>query len=202
MIKKILLALIALVVVSVLAILGVASTKPATYRVERAASIAAAPATVFGLVNDFHRWPEWSPWENLDPAMKKTFDGPQSGAGSSYAWAGNDQVGEGKMTITESVPDLGLAIRLEFIKPWKAVNDVRFAFTPAGPGTDVHWSMNGNHNFVSKVMCVFVSMDQLIGKDLETGLENLKALAESTQATQQSEPSTPATADTVAAPGE
>ncbi len=183
MIKKILLTLLSLVGLALVVILGLAATKPNTYRVERKSTIAAEPSTIFGVVNDFHRWPEWSPWENLDPQMKRTFEGPESGTGASYAWLGNDQVGQGKMTITESTPSDRIALRLEFIKPWAATNDVQFQFTPGDAGTDVAWTMNGNNNFMSKVMGVFMNMDQMIGKDFEAGLESMKTLAESEQTT-------------------
>jgi hypothetical protein len=109
--------------------------------------------------------------------MKKTIEG--SGVGSVYSWSGNDQVGEGKMTLTESVPDSRVAMKLEFIKPWAAVNDVEILLAPASDGTEVMWAMNGTHNFLSKAMCVFMDMDQMMGKDFESGLSNLKSLAES-----------------------
>jgi uncharacterized protein YndB with AHSA1/START domain len=148
--------------------------------VTRSATIAAPPATVFAQVNDLRRWEAWSPWEKLDPAMKRTFAGPESGKDASYGWVGNDKVGEGRMTITESEPDARIAIRLDFIKPFEETSQVGFTFAPEGAGTNVTWTMDGNHSYVSKVMCVFMDMEKMIGTDYEKGLAQLKTVAEST----------------------
>lgn len=174
MLKKILISLAAIVAI----ILVVAATRPDDFRVERSTTIAAAPATVFGHVNDFHRWQAWSPWEKLDPQLKRDFSGPTSGAGAVYAWAGNSDVGEGRMTITESRPAERVRINLEFIKPFEAMNTTEFVFKPQGSGTAVTWSMVGEHNFFSKVMCLFMDMDTMVGEDFERGLATLKAVSE------------------------
>ena len=114
--------------------------------------------------------------------MKRTFAGPPSGREASYSWAGNDEVGEGRMTIVESEPDKSVAIRLDFIKPWAETCRTRFALAPAGESTRVTWSMDGNHNFMSKVMCVFMDMDKMIGGDFQKGLGQLKLVAEAAPA--------------------
>jgi len=189
--KRVLLTIVALIVVAVLVVVGIAATKPGTYRVERKAVVGAPPESVFARVDDFHRWPDWSPWEKLDPAMRRTFDGPERGVGASYAWVGNSNVGEGKMTITESVPDSRIALQLEFIKPFASVTQTEFGFAPVAGGTDVTWAMAGNHDFIAKIFCVFMDMDAMIGKDFETGLANLDASLQR---------SAPAPVDTVAAP--
>jgi len=181
-VKKILLTLVLLVVVCAGVVLALAMTKPNTYHVERKTEVAASPATVYSLINDFQRWPDWSPWEHLDPAMKRTIGTPSAGVGATYAWVGNDKVGEGKMTINESVPDSKVDVRLDFIKPFASSDHVIFDIQPSGAGTEVTWSMTGDHNIVSKVMCVFTSMDKMIGPDFERGLGALKNLAEKSSA--------------------
>lgn len=176
--KKVILTILALLAVGILVVVAIAATRPGTYAVERSAEIAAPPARVYTLVNDFHHWPQWSPWEKLDPAMSKTFGGAPSGEGATYAWSGNDQVGEGTMTIVESEPDSRVGIQLEFVKPWESTSRTDFTFVPAGAGTRVNWRMTGENDFTAKLFTVFMDMDQMIGKDFETGLANLKSVAE------------------------
>jgi uncharacterized protein YndB with AHSA1/START domain len=166
------------VVLVVAAVLAFATTKPDTFRVERSASIKAPPEKIFPLINDFHQWPQWSPWEKLDPAMQRTHGGPAQGVGASYAWVGNSKVGEGRMEIVTSVPSSQIDIKLDFLKPFEAHNKALFTLKPEGDGTQVVWVMDGPAPFVTKLMSVFVSMDKMIGKDFEAGLANMKAAAE------------------------
>jgi carbon monoxide dehydrogenase subunit G len=173
MLKKVLLGLVAVVA----GFLIFAATRPNTYHVERFTAVSATPEAVLSVVGDFQRFGEWSPWEKLDPAMKKTFEGEAGQVGASYAWAGNKQVGEGKMTITDIQPDR-VTMRLDFIKPWESTSTTSFTAVPDGANTKVTWSMDGTHNFMSKVMGVFMSMDKMIGKDFEAGLARLKPVAE------------------------
>lgn len=170
-----------IVLVLVLAIAGVliyAATKPDTFEVQRKATIAAPPDKVFALIDDFHHWSEWSPWEKLDPAMTRTFSGNASGTGAVYAWKGNEKVGQGRMEIIESSPPGKLTIKLDFVEPFPSSNVAEFVLTPKDGGTEVAWSMHGPNPYVSKVMDVFASMDEMVGKDFETGLANMKAVAE------------------------
>ena len=166
------------VVVLIMAVLGLAATKPDTFRVERTATILAPPDKVFALINDFRQWGLWSPWEKLDPSMKRTFSGPASGKGAIYAWEGSGKVGAGRMEITEPTPPTKVVIKLDFIKPFEGHNIAEFTLTPQGAATQVNWAMHGPTPFVSKVVQVFASMDSLICKDFEAGLANLKAAAE------------------------
>lgn len=165
-------------VVAVAAILGYAATRPDTFRVERAASIKAPPEKIFPLINDFHKWAGWSPWEKMDPAMKRTHSGAAEGKGAAYAWEGNSKVGEGRMEIIESMPPSRIVIKLDFIKPIEGHNTAEYTLAAKGDATEVTWVMHGPSPFISKVMQVFVSMDTMIGKDFEAGLANLRALAE------------------------
>jgi uncharacterized protein YndB with AHSA1/START domain len=167
------------VVVLIAAILIFAATRPDDFRVERSINVKAPPEKVFALIDDFHSWPQWSPWEKLDPSMKRTLSAAPNGKGAAYAWEGNSEVGSGSMEITQSVPASKVVIDLHFIEPFEAQNVAEFTLAPLGDSTRVVWSMHGPMPYVSKVMCLFVSMDKLVGKDFEKGLANLKAVAES-----------------------
>lgn len=171
---KIIAIVIAVLLIGVLAF---ATTKPDTFRVQRSTRIEAPPEKVAALIDDFHRWGAWSPWEKLDPAMQRTHSGAASGVGAVYAWEGNRKAGAGSMQITEASARK-IAIKLDFIKPFASHNIAEFVLEPQGDATNVTWSMHGPTPFVSKVMQVFFSMDRMIGKDFETGLANLKSAAE------------------------
>ena len=167
-----------IVAVLIAGVLILAATKPDTFRVQRAASIKAAPEKVFALINDFNRWGEWSPWEKKDPAMKRTLGATTSGKGAVYAWEGNRDVGQGRMEIVESVPPSRVRINLDFVKPFEAHNVVEFTLEPKGDATNVTWTMEGDTPYFAKIIHVFINMDSMVGKDFETGLANLKAAAE------------------------
>ena len=174
MFKKIVLVIVALVAI----VLIIAVFKPGNFAVQRTATIQAPPEKIFPLINDYHNWPAWSPWEKLDPNMKRTLSGPPSGTGSVYEWDGNSKAGKGRMEITESVPASKVAIKLDFLKPMESHNGVQFTLQPNGNSTTVTWTMSGPVSYPAKVMTVFVSMDKMIGSDFDTGLANMKSVAE------------------------
>lgn len=174
MFKKILLGLAVVLV----ALCGVIATRPSSFTVQRTATLKAPPDVAFALVNDFHHWGEWSPWDKLDANQKRTFEGAIAGAGSIYSWSGNDQVGEGRMSIEESKANELVRIKLEFLKPWTATNSTTFAFTPAAEGVSVTWKMEGHNDFMGKAMSLFMDMDGMVGKDFENGLANMGKAAE------------------------
>jgi len=166
----------------------VVATRPATFHIERSLAMSAPPERAFAQVNDFHAWKAWSPWEGKDPAMQRTYSGAPAGAGAVYAWAGNKEVGEGRMTILSSEAPSRIAIKLEFLKPFVATNTASYSFVPAPGGTRVTWAMDGDLNFFMKAFHLFVNMDKLVGADFEKGLAQMKTAAEtadtsSTQAT-------------------
>lgn len=170
---------IAIVIAVLIAgVLIFASTQPDSFKVERSARIKAAPDKIFPLINDLKAWNAWSPWEKKDPAMKRTFSPNTAGQGATYGWDGNKEVGQGRMEITESSAPSKIAIKLNFLKPFEAQNTAEFTLKPSGDATDVTWAMHGPMPFISKVMCLFFSMDKMVGKDFEAGLANLKAAAE------------------------
>lgn len=175
--KKIILRIAAGLVVLIAALLIFASTKPDAFHVERSTIINASSGKIFSLINDFHNWNSWSPYENLDPAMKKTFSGAENGKGAVYAWEGNSNVGAGRMEIIDTSLSR-ITIDLDFIKPFETQNITEFILEPEEENTKVTWAMHGPNRFTGKIMGVFFSMDHMIGKDFEAGLSNLKSLTE------------------------
>jgi len=174
MVKKILLGFVAAIALLLL----FALTRPETFRVERSIGVKADPAKIYAVLNDFHAFGAWSPWEKLDPTMKVTYSGAASGQGAVYAWQGNDAVGAGRMEILQTVPGQRVVIKLDFLQPFEGHNTSEYTLTPGADGTTVTWAMFGPSPFVSKLMGIFVSMDSMIGKDFERGLSKLKAFTE------------------------
>jgi uncharacterized protein YndB with AHSA1/START domain len=170
--------IVVVLIVAVAAVLGIAAAKPGTFRIQRSASIKAPPEKIFEILNDFNRWPSWSPWEKLDPAMKRTHSGAANGPGAVYEWEGNKKVGKGRMEITQSSPPSKLTIKLDFFTPFEAHNTAEFTLDGQGDSTNITWAMNGRQPYFFKVMTLFMSMDKMVGKDFETGLANLKSITE------------------------
>ena len=166
------------VVVLIAAVLGFAMTKPDSFSVQRTANIKAPPEKIFPLIIDLHSWGSWSSWEKLDPTMKRMYSGAQSGKGAVYEWEGNAKIGTGRMEIVDATPPSKVAIKLDFLKPIEGHNVAEFTLEPQGDSTNVTWIMRGPAPFISKVIQVFVSMDSMVGKDFDTGLANLKTIAE------------------------
>jgi hypothetical protein len=180
--------------VAVAIVLALAATKPASFSVRRAALVKAAPEKIFSLINDFHQWGSWSPYENKDPAMKRSYSGAAAGRGAVYAWDGNNNVGSGRMEILDSSAPSKIVIKLDFFRPFEGHNTAEFTMLPQGgathgttdPTTDVTsnvttnvtWLMHGPAPFMSRLMQVFMNIDHMIGKDFEVGLANLKRLTE------------------------
>lgn len=174
MLKKILLAVAVIILLFVI----VVAMQPADFRITRSTTIAAPAETVFAHVNDFHKWDAWSPWAKLDPAMKQSYEGSAAGTGAIYTWDGNKDVGTGRMTLTESRSNELVRIKLEFLKPFAAVNDTEFTFKSEGNQTAVTWSMTGKNNFIAKAFSLIMNMDKMVGGDFEKGLAQMKTLAE------------------------
>ena len=178
MLLKILLGVAAAGALVVVVLALIVAKQPSEFRIERSAVIAAPAPAVFAQVDDFHNWEAWSPWAKLDPAAKNSFEGAPSGKGAAFSWAGNNKVGEGRMTITESRPNELIRIKLEFLKPFDATNTAEFTFRPEGERTAVTWSMYGHNNFISRAVFLFVNMDKALGGEFEKGLASMKSAAE------------------------
>jgi uncharacterized protein YndB with AHSA1/START domain len=174
------LAIVAIVLaIAIVIVLILAATKPDTFSVQRATMVKAPAEKIFPLINDFHRWGTWSPYETRDPAMKRSYSGAASGKGAVYGWDGNKNVGSGRMEILETAAPAKIVIKLDFFKPFEGHNTAEFTILPQGDDTSVIWRMFGPASFMSRLMQVFMNLDRMIGKDFETGLANLKRLTES-----------------------
>ena len=169
--------ILAVVGVIIVGFLIVVATQPADFRVASSGTVPAAPAVVFEHVNDLHRWAAWSPWDRIDPAVKKTFEGPAAGVGASYSWVG-EKTGEGKMTVAESRPYELIRFNLDFTKPFKANNIAEFTFRPEGNQTVVTWSITGKNNFMGKAFNMFVNCGAMVSGQFDKGLANLKEVVE------------------------
>ncbi len=162
-------------------VLILASTKADTFSVQRSVTVKAPAEKIFPLISNFHQWANWSPWENKDPVMKRTYSGPESGKGAVYAWDGNKNVGSGRMEILDASSPSKIVIKLDFFKPFEGHNTAEFSMRPQsepGPATNITWLMHGPAPFMHRLMQVFMDFDKMIGKDFEAGLANLKRLAE------------------------
>ncbi len=173
MLKMIFIALIVLVAIALI----MAALKPDQFSISRSVSVKAPPEKIFPLINDFHNMQTWSAWEKIDPAMKRTYSGTDSGKGAQYAWEGNKNIGSGSMEITESSPTK-IAMKLDFTAPMVAHNIVEFTLTPNGDSTTVTQGMSGPSLYISKLMSLVFSMEKMVGPKFEEGLASLKAATE------------------------
>jgi uncharacterized protein YndB with AHSA1/START domain len=164
--------------IAIAVVLALAVTKPDALRVQRAIVIAAPADRIFPLISDFHQWLNWSPYEQKDPAMKRTYEGADRGKGAVYAWNGDRNVGSGRMEILEAAAPSKIVIKLDFFTPFEGHNTAEFTMLPQGDGTHVTWLMHGPANFMSRLIQVFINLDNMIGRDFEVGLANLKTLTE------------------------
>jgi hypothetical protein len=170
--------MIVVAIVLIAAVLILAARRPNSFKVERSAAIGAAPEQIFPLIEDFNKWRSWSPYERLDPAMKRSFSGSARGKGAIYEWEGNSKAGKGRIEITDTTVPSRVTIKLDMIKPFEGHNVVDFTLAPRGNETEVTWAMRGPSPYIAKLIGLFCSMDKMIGREFETGLGNLKALVE------------------------
>jgi uncharacterized protein YndB with AHSA1/START domain len=175
---KIALIVLAVIAVSIAGILALAATKPDVFIVQRTASIKAPPEKIFPYINDFKQWPLWSPYEKIDPNMKRTYGPQTAGKGATYGWDGNKNIGSGSMEILEALAPRKVEIKLDFTRPFEAHNIAEFTLQPAGEGTTVTWTMRGPLPFFAKIIHVFMNMDKMVGGQFDEGLANLRAAAE------------------------
>jgi hypothetical protein len=176
-VKKVLIALAVLL----LGFVGFVASRPGQFKLTRATTIAARPELVYAEIADFHRWNGWSPWDKIDPAMKREFSGPTSGVGAKYVWTGNDEVGTGSMEIVRAEAPTSVTIDLRFLEPFAQQNETLFSVRAKDGGSEVDWTMSGANNFMSKAYGVFVDVDAMVGGDFEKGLASLKVVAEAAE---------------------
>jgi uncharacterized protein YndB with AHSA1/START domain len=175
---SVLLYILVILLLLALVLVIFAMTKPNEFAIRRSISIHAPPQLVFSLIEDFRQWPAWSPWEGLDPAMRRTLSGAASGPGAVYEWEGNKKVGAGRMEILRTEAPHRVEIGLTFLRPFRADNLTTFSLVPAGDGTNVSWEMTGINSLMFKIMGIVMNMDRMVGRDFEKGLIAMKAAAE------------------------
>lgn len=191
MLKKILLGAVVLLVVLIVGFVAVVAMQPSDVHISRSLTMAAPPDKVFEQVNNLHRSPDWSPFIKLDPNIKYSYEGPESGEGAVYKWSGNDEVGEGSMTIVESKPNELVRMKLAFVRPMEDTSEAVFTFKPEGEKINVTWAMNGTNGFVEKAFCMFVDLDKMIGDKFLEGLESMKKIVETQPAEGDKAPPSP-----------
>ena len=170
--------LLIVVLVLILACVAFVAGRPGRYHIERTVAVAAPPHAVYAELQDFHRWTAWSPWEGLDPKLQRRYSGADTGVGAVYEWQGDDKVGEGRMTITESRPHEFIRFKLEFVKPFASTCTTEFSFRPQGDQTLISWTMMGKNNFLSKAMGLCMNCDKIVGGQFDQGLVSMKTVAE------------------------
>ena len=171
-------AILIIIALAIAAVLALAATRPNSFRIERSTLVKTRPDAIFPLIEDFRQWQQWSPWEGIDPNLKRTYSGPAHGKGAVYAYEGNNKVGAGRMEILEATAPSRVLIKLDFIKPFKANNIAAFTLTPSTDGTTVNWAMSGPQPFLVKMMSLVFNMEKMVGPDFERGLAKMKTLAE------------------------
>jgi hypothetical protein len=173
-------AIVAVVLaIAIAVVLILAATRLDTSSVQRATRVTAPREKIFPLIDDFHQWRLWSPYENKGTAMQRSYSGAASGKGAVYGWDGNSNAGSGLMEILDSSAPASIVIKLDFFKPFEGHNSAEFKMLPQGDAiqgtTRVSWR---TAPFMSKLMQVFMNLDNMIGKEFEVGLAHLKRLAE------------------------
>src|ERR1043165_5336684 len=173
MIKRILIGLVAVIALFLIVVV----TRPADFRVERSATLSAPAAALVDQVNNHHKFVVWNPFMKLDPNVKNTYSGPESGVGAVCSWEGNRNVGAGSCTIIENKPVELVRCRMDWKRPMEGTATVDFTFKPAGDQTVVTWAMYGKNNFIGKAVSLFMDCDKMCGPQFEKGLADLGALA-------------------------
>lgn len=170
---------LALVLLAALALLlAFAATRPDTFRVERSRVIAAPPERVYGLIHDLRQFNTWNPYERKDSAAKGQYSAITVGPGARYAWQ-SDKVGTGSMEIVEATAPRRVAMRLDFVAPFEAHNQVEFMLEPEGANaTRVTWALHGPVPYLAKIAHLFFNMDHMVGQDFEDGLAHLQTVVQ------------------------
>jgi effector-binding domain-containing protein len=151
---------------------------PRHVRVERTATIAAPRATVFTVLNGFRQFNKWSPWFELDPEAKYTYEGPGAGVGAKLSWVGNPKtLGSGSQIITASDPYGKVAANVDFGQGGRPARQV-YALDADGTGTKVTWSIDVDLGMNPAARFFGLGFEGMIGKDFDKGLALLKKFAE------------------------
>ncbi len=173
MIKKILVAVVGAVFAALVVILVIAAFRSPDFRVERSATLAASSKVLFDQVNNHHKFSVWNPFLKLDPNVKNTYSGPESGVGAVCSWEGNSNIGAGSSTIIESKPGELVRCRMDWLRPLQGTSTVDFTFKPVGGKTIVTWAMYGKNNYMGRIISLFLDCDKMCGPQFEQGLQDM-----------------------------
>jgi len=150
---------------------------PSTLHMEDSIVINKPASLVFKQVNNYKNWEQWSPWRESDPAMVITYEGADFGVNSSYSWKSKVH-GNGKLTITQSIPYTKVSNELVFIDG-PAASQSDFLLEEVPEGTRVTWRLDIPHLTYPVERYFGVMMPGMMKKFFKTGLENLKKVSES-----------------------
>lgn len=172
-------AIVIIVLIVIAALALYIQAQPDEFRTTRTLAINASPAAIYSHISDLRKNNEWSPWTELDPAITQTYEGPSNKIGGVYKWSGNKKIGEGILTLTDLRPDEFVRMKLEFLKPFKAINTAEYLLTPQTDGkTMMSWTMYGQNTFLSKAMSLVMNCDKMVGDRFDKGLNTLKTTLE------------------------
>ncbi|HAM21275.1 MAG TPA: transcriptional regulator [Actinobacteria bacterium] len=143
--------------------------------ISRELTLPASADAISAWIVDFHKWVSWSPWEDIDPNLQRTYSGPPSGVGTAYEWSGNRKAGAGKMTITSVAPE-EIKLDLDFTKPFKSASKTTFTLAAGADGTTVVWQVFTPKSLMTRIFGIFMNFDKMVGADLERGLAKLKSV--------------------------
>lgn len=178
-VMKIFLRIVGVVVTLVVAFLLIGLLLPREIAIERSVDVAAPPEAVYPLVADLKRWPDWQAWnKEMDPTVTYTFSDPSAGEEAWYEWKG-EKLSTGKVAITGVAPPKSVAYTVDFAD--SGANPGTMTFEEAAQPNQTHavWTFQCDMGFSPIGRYVGLMMRGMLEKDFDTGLANLKKLAES-----------------------
>jgi hypothetical protein len=162
-------------------ILAVAAFQPKEFKIERSVTTTGSAEAVYNLMSDFKRLSEWSPWVQADPNSVLSYGEITQGQGAWYSW-NSKQMGAGKQTIVNAVPNQRVDSDLEFLEPWPSVAKAYYAIEDDGTQRKVFWGMTGsNDSILQRAGAMMFDMDGMISREFDKGLNNVKAVVEGRQ---------------------
>ena len=172
--KTLLIILVAVVVLG--AVLGLFGPKRSI--VTRSVMIHAAAPLVYEHASSLQRMEEWNPWNKKDAHIKLTYSGERGEVGQNGTWAGNEEVGSGKRSISAMVQDERVDLDVTILEPYEQMAELELRLNVMADSTNATWTFISENDFFKRIYLVFNDIDTLIGPDLQEGLKQLRSLAE------------------------